>query len=70
MDLDDYASVEKFIQDITKNYPYGIDILINNAGLIATEETKTKQGVEMQFGVNYLARFHLTLGKIYIQHIK
>ncbi len=37
-----------------------IDVLINNAGVFYTERVLSRQGVEMQFMVNYLAPFMLT----------
>ncbi len=37
-----------------------LDLLINNAGLMAIPSGKTAQGYEMQFGVNHLAAFALT----------
>ncbi|KAL4900314.1 hypothetical protein BDW74DRAFT_170895 [Aspergillus multicolor] len=36
-----------------------LNILIANAGVIATPEGRTQDGFETQFGVNYLARFLL-----------
>ena len=65
MDLDILSSVEKFIEDITNNHPEGIDILINNAGVWTDKEERTAAGIEMQFGVNHLAHFKLTLGNIF-----
>ena len=65
LDLDILSSVEKFIEDITNNHPEGIDILINNAGVWTDKEERTAAGIEMQFGVNHLAHFKLTLGNIF-----
>ena len=37
-----------------------IDVLINNAGVMIPPKTLTKQGYELQFGVNHLGTFALT----------
>lgn len=37
-----------------------LDVLVNNAGLMATPKQQTAQGFEMQFGVNHLGHFALT----------
>ena len=36
-----------------------IDVLMNNAGVMACPHTKTAQGLEMQFGVNHIGHFLL-----------
>lgn len=37
-----------------------LDLLLNNAGVMAIPHAKTEEGFEMQFGVNHLAHFALT----------
>ena len=57
-DLADIASIKscnKQVRKITKK----LDGLINNAGLMQTPEQKTKDGFELQFGVNHLGHFLL-----------
>ncbi len=40
--------------------PDQIDLLLNNAGVMATPYRTTTDGFELQFGTNYLAHFALT----------
>lgn len=55
-DLDSVAAAAKqFLADHDR-----LDVLVNNAGLMAIPRQTTAQGYEMQFGVNHLAPFALT----------
>lgn len=53
-------SITNFVAKITNQFPE-IDILINNAGVLHPPYTKTDDGFELTFGVNYLSHFMLTL---------
>lgn len=59
LDLGDLDSVEAFAKTIGERFDR-LDILLNNAGLMAIPESKTKQGFETQMGVNHLGHFALT----------
>lgn len=56
LDLADLESVAAFAAAQSGH----VDLLVNNAGLMAIDEARTAQGVEMQFGVNHLGHFALT----------
>ena len=56
LDLADLESVAAFAAARSGR----LDLLVNNAGLMAIDESRTAQGVEMQFGVNHLGHFALT----------
>ena len=59
VDLASLKSVRAFSARMLEEEPH-IDVLINNAGVMDTPYTKTEDGFELQFGVNYLAHFLLT----------
>ena len=60
LDLASLDSVRKFAENILNSEPR-LDILINNAGVMACPYQKTEDGFEMQFGVNHLGHFLLTI---------
>ncbi|MDF1570994.1 MAG: oxidoreductase [Bacteroidales bacterium] len=59
LDLSDLGSVHHFADAFRSSYK-NLDLLINNAGLMAIPLRRTVQGFEMQFGVNHLGHFALT----------
>ncbi|KAA1397715.1 SDR family NAD(P)-dependent oxidoreductase [Aeromicrobium ginsengisoli] len=58
LELTDLDSVDAFVA----GWDGPLDILVNNAGIMATPETYTKQGWELQFATNHLGHFRLTVG--------
>ena len=58
-DLGDFDSIRSFVSHIKEKYPR-IDVLVNNAGFISLDRQETKEGMEKQFGINYLGHFLLT----------
>ncbi|WP_449373617.1 SDR family NAD(P)-dependent oxidoreductase [Arthrobacter psychrolactophilus] len=59
MDLGDQNSVKKFAQEYLKS-GRGLDILINNAAIMACPETRVGPGWEAQFATNHLGHFTLS----------
>ena len=59
-DLSDLQSVRRAAFFIGETYEK-IDVMLNNAGAITTQRELTKEGLEMQFGVNHVGHFLLTL---------
>ena len=60
LDLSDLTEVRHLTQKIKAKFN-SLDVLINNAGIMAPPKTFTKQGFEIQLGVNHLAHMFLTL---------
>jgi NAD(P)-dependent dehydrogenase (short-subunit alcohol dehydrogenase family) len=56
LDLADLASVREFAEQ----WQQPVDVLINNAGIMAVPEGRTADGFELQFGTNHLGHFALT----------
>lgn len=59
MDLSDLSSVRSFAESLLARGD-APNILINNAGIMATPYMLTTDGFELQFGVNHLGHFALT----------
>jgi len=55
-DLDDVRTCAKQLTDKLDQ----LDVLMDNAGVMAIPHQRTKQGFEMQFGTNHLGHFALT----------
>ena len=55
LDLQDLSSVQRFADDIDE-----VDVLVNNAGIMATKHAVTVDGFEGQIGTNHLGHFALT----------
>ena len=59
LDLADLQSVARAADQVAGRFSR-LDVLLNNAGVMAPPRTLTRQGFELQFGVNHLAHFALT----------
>jgi len=58
-DLADLDSVATFAEEVREEAE-GIDVLCNNAGVMAIPRQETADGFEMQLGVNHFGHFALT----------
>lgn len=59
LDLADLSSVREFAARAASKWPR-LDLLINNAGIMAPPRSETADGFELQFGTNHLGHFALT----------
>ncbi|MFD7629080.1 oxidoreductase [Streptomyces sp. NPDC059851] len=59
LDLADLGSVREFAEGYARRRP-ALDLLVNNAGVMALPYGRTADGFETQFGVNHLGHFALT----------
>ncbi|KAI5805222.1 hypothetical protein EDC01DRAFT_642662 [Geopyxis carbonaria] len=59
LDLSDFSSIRVFAESVKKNYAH-IDVLVNNAGVMALPYSTTAQGQEIQFGTNHMGHYYLT----------
>ncbi|GFU70199.1 retinol dehydrogenase 14 [Trichonephila clavipes] len=67
LDLASFESIKRFSNEFIRSEER-LDILINNAGVFQCPYTTTKEGFEMQFGVNHLGHFLLT--KLLLEKLK
>ncbi|MFI8773834.1 oxidoreductase [Gordonia sp. NPDC062954] len=58
-DLSELGSIRKAAHQIELDHPV-VDVLINNAGVMAGRRELTADGFEMDFGTNFLGHFALT----------
>ena len=59
LDLADQGSIQRAVDAVHERYGH-LDLLLNNAGVMAPPRTLTAQGHELQFGVNHLGHMALT----------
>ncbi len=59
LDLGDFDSIRRFADSILAS-GRAVDLLINNAGIMATPFQKTSRGHEIQFATNHLGHFLFT----------
>ena len=59
LDLSSLESIRSAADELRSRYD-SIDLLINNAGVMMTPKSTTKDGFELQFGTNHLGHFALT----------
>ena len=64
LDLADLESVHAFADA----WEGDLDVLVNNAGVMALPERRTKDGFEMQIGTNHLGHFALT--NLLLEHVR
>ncbi|XP_076165038.1 retinol dehydrogenase 13 [Ptiloglossa arizonensis] len=58
-DLASQESIKNFVKQFKQEHSQ-LHILINNAGVMRCPKSYTKEGIEMQFGVNHIGHFLLT----------
>lgn len=59
LDLASLASVRQAAEHFRSSHQH-LDLLVNNAGVIHPAHTRTEDGFESHFGINYLGHFALT----------
>lgn len=59
LDLADLASVQRTAESLLRTYDR-LDVVVNNAGVMAPPKRRTADGFELQIGTNHLGHFALT----------
>ena len=59
-DLQNFASVREAAKKVAALCPQGLDVLCNNAGVMALEDVATADGFDVQMQTNHLSHFLLT----------
>lgn len=59
LDLSSLASIQRFAAGLIDSGRF-VDVLMNNAGVMATDRLSTEDGFDLQFGTNHLGHFALT----------
>jgi NAD(P)-dependent dehydrogenase (short-subunit alcohol dehydrogenase family) len=59
IDLGELASIRAFAEKFSREHTR-LDVLVNNAGIMAIPRRTTRDGFEMQIGTNHLGHFALT----------
>lgn len=60
LDVADQSSVHAFADRWSQDHPEGLDLLINNAGIMAIPRRLSVDGFELQLATNHLGHFTLT----------
>jgi len=66
LDLGSQAQIRKAAAEVN-SYEENIDVLVNNAGVLATRYSLTEDGLESHFGINHIGHFlftNLIMGKL------
>jgi retinol dehydrogenase 14 len=58
--LADMKDIRRFTEEFKKKYNR-LDVLVNNAGVITLDRRETVDGLELQFGVNHIGHFLMTI---------
>uniref|UniRef100_T1J5Y8 Dehydrogenase n=1 Tax=Strigamia maritima TaxID=126957 RepID=T1J5Y8_STRMM len=59
LDLNSFKSIDTFVNEVLNSEPR-IDVLVNNAGVILSNKSFSKDGIDSCFQTNYLGHFLLT----------